>query len=156
MSAKNQRSINYSYLIYCKILCHMYTMHPHIYASVGGVVVCVCVCVCVFHAHFSATAKNCNASVSRQYLRSLFCKFQNQCFVVQLWRDLLTLTPVTSVPKSSEDQTVHSRLLFNQTVASVPQARQQHTNSENETVEGQLPSAVHLYASSNKGVAAQP
>ena len=36
------------------------------------------------------------------------------------------LTAIVSVLKSSEDQTAHKRLLSNQTVASVSEARQQH------------------------------
>ena len=88
----------------------------------GSYHVCVYLCVClyVFRMHFSATAKklsakNCNASVTQQYLRSLFwLNFRiNALLCSYVWRDLLTLMPVMSIPKSSEDRTIHSRLLFN-------------------------------------------
>ena len=47
------------------------------------VVVCVCQCVCMSFMRISlqwpeithVSAKNCNATVMRQYLQSLFCKF---------------------------------------------------------------------------------
>ena len=68
------------------------------YLCLGGVIVCVCVCLCVCVCvslcvcvsvcvcacmsfvpvslqWLKLSAKNCNASVTRRYLQSLFCKF---------------------------------------------------------------------------------
>ena len=44
-------------------------------------------------------------------------------FVVKLWHDLLTLTAVTSISESSNEQIPHYRLLINTTVQSVQQIR---------------------------------
>ena len=81
--------------------------------------VCLCVCVWVCHSaryclHFlrhrgTSRTEMCNASLTQCYLES---EFWIRDFVVELWRDLLTLTAVASSPESSEEQIPHNRLLY--------------------------------------------
>ena len=60
-------------------------------------------------------------------------------FIVELWRDLLTLT-VASSPESSKEQIPHNRLLINMTVQSVQQIRRRpEWNPENETAQATQP-----------------
>ena len=61
-------------------------------------------------------------------------------FIVELWRDLFTLTAVASNPESSEEQIPYNRLLINMTVQSVQQISWwPEWNPENETVKAKQP-----------------
>ena len=84
--------------------CHDY-LCLHSYASVGRALEAYgshCVCLYVFCTCFSAMAKNCNAckcdaTISANFrINALLCSYG------------VTLTPIVSILKSSEDQTANS------------------------------------------------
>ena len=116
----------------------------------------VCLCVCL-SALFPLRRANAEAGKCLYQYRAILARFRilNQGLVCELWRDLLTLTPIARDPESSEDQTLHSRLLFNYTVTSMPRAR--HNTSENMKTR-QLKASCHLpvrhSAAAIEGVAA--
>ena len=107
------------------------------YASVGGAPeayssLFICVCVCVFHSicyqHSVSLAKKLSTDMSnagrmRHLLSFELIDFLTRSFVLHLWRDLFTLTTVSSNPKSSEDQLTSGRLLVNMTAPFVQQIK---------------------------------
>ena len=97
--------------------------------------VCVCVCVCV-SVSFREIIKDWNVQCKLIAMLSwnTIGEFWIKDFIVELWRDLLTLTAVASSPESSEEQIPHNRLLINMTVQSVQQIRRRtEWSPENET-----------------------
>ena len=98
----------------------------HTVFSLGvSLFVCVSFCNFVFQSLWQTilSADTCNTSAMWQCLKAnsfdLGFDFQLQC-------DLFTLTLVTSIWKSSENQPVHSGLLFDWTIVSMPQVSQQN------------------------------
>ena len=114
-------------------------------------VVVVCVCEWV-NESFHKIAVRISLWALKIKARNVQCKlntvlswneiggFWISSFIVELWRDLLTLTVVTSNPEFSKEQIPHNRLLINMTGQSVQQIRQQpEWNPENKTAKATQP-----------------
>ena len=74
------------------------------------------VCVCHHCSHLGVQMRKLLSAcicIGRYWQGLDLNRILNQGLVCELWHDLFTLMPVARDPKSSEDQTLHSRLLFN-------------------------------------------